>query len=61
MTSPLKALHLKTRIVTAVVVLSNVLGNSFLSRGMQSVGELISPSPVPYIRALFNPWVAVGV
>jgi uncharacterized membrane protein len=61
MTSPLKALHLKTRIVTAVVVLSNVLGNSFLSRGMQSVGELISPSPVPYIRALFNPGVAVGV
>jgi len=55
MPSRLKALQLKTRIVTAVVVLSNVLGNSFLSRGMQSVGELISPSPIPYIRALFNP------
>jgi len=38
-----------------------VLGNSFLSRGMQSVGELLSLSPLPYIRALFNPWVAVGV
>lgn len=61
MPSRLKALQLKTRIVTAVVVLSNVLGNSFLSRGMQSVGELISPSPIPYIRALFNPWVALGV
>src|SRR6266849_10539044 len=53
--------HLKTRIFTAIVVVTNVLGNSFLSRGMQSVGELISLSPVPYIRALFNPWVAVGV
>jgi len=61
MNSPLKALQFKTRIFTAIVVLTNVLGNSFLSRGMQSVGELLSLSPLPYIRALFNPWVAVGV
>jgi uncharacterized membrane protein len=61
MTSPVKAVRLKTRIFTAIVVLTNVLGNSFLSRGMQSVGELLSLSPIPYIRALFNPWVAVGV
>ena len=61
MTSPVKALQLKTRIFTTIVVLTNVLGNSFLSRGMQSVGELLSLSPLPYIRALFNPWVAVGV
>ena len=61
MTSPVKALELKTRIFTAIVVLTNVLGNSFLSRGMQSVGELLTLSPLPYIRALFNPWVAVGV
>ncbi len=61
MTSPLKRLQLKTRVVTAVVVVSNVLGNSFLSRGMQGMGELISLSPIPYIRALFNPWVALGV
>src|SRR5271169_1770670 len=61
MTSPVKALQLKTRIFTAIVVFTNVLGNSFLSRSMQSVGELLSLSPLPYIRALFNPWVAVGV
>jgi uncharacterized membrane protein len=61
MTSPTTALRVKTRIFTAIVVLTNVLGNSFLSRGMQSVGELLSLSPLPYIRALFNPWVAVGV
>ena len=60
MTSPLKALRIKTRIFTAIVVLSNVLGNSFLSRGMQSMGEMLSLSPIPYIRALFNPWVALG-
>jgi len=52
--------RIKTRIFTAIVVATNVLGNSCLSRGMQSVGELVSLSPVPYIRALFNPWVAVG-
>jgi uncharacterized membrane protein len=56
-----KALQLKTRIFTTIVVVTNVLGNSFLSRGMQSVGELLSLSPLPYIRALFNPWVALGV
>jgi drug/metabolite transporter (DMT)-like permease len=60
MTSPLRVLRLKTRIFTAIVVLSNVLGNSFLSRGMQSMGEMLSLSPIPYIRALFNPWVALG-
>jgi drug/metabolite transporter (DMT)-like permease len=50
----------KTRVFTAIVIATNVLGNSFLSRGMQSVGELVSLSPVPYIRALSNPWVALG-
>ena len=59
--APAGAPHLKTRIFTAIVVITNVLGNSLLSRGMRSVGELISLSPVPYIRALFNPWVAMGV
>jgi len=24
------------------------------------VGEMLSLSPIPYIRALFNPWVALG-
>ena len=60
MTSPVQAPHRKTRIFTAIVVLTNVLGNSFLSRGMQSMGEMLSLSPIPYIRALFNPWVALG-
>jgi uncharacterized membrane protein len=52
--------HKKTRIFTVIVVLSNVLGNSFLSRGMRGVGVLLSLSPLPYIQALFNPWVALG-
>lgn len=54
-------LHLKTRIVAAIVILSNVLGNFSLSFGMRRVGTLLSLSPLPYIKALLNPWVAVGV
>src|SRR5437879_1484979 len=61
MTSSTRTLQFKTRILTAVVVLSNVLGNSLLSRGMRSVGALLTLSPLPYVQALFNPWVAVGV
>ena len=52
---------IKTRIFTGVVVVSNVLGNFFLTWGMRRVGRVLSLSPWPYIAALFNPWVAVGV
>jgi uncharacterized membrane protein len=52
---------LKTRIFTALVVISNVLGNFSLTWGMRQVGSVVSLSPLPYIAALFNPWVALGV
>ena len=52
---------LKTRLFTALVVLSNVLGNFSLTWGMRQVGRVVTLSPWPYIAALFNPWVAVGV
>jgi uncharacterized membrane protein len=52
---------LKTRIFTALVVVSNVLGNFSLTWGMRQVGSVVSLSPLPYIAALFNPWVALGV
>src|SRR5690242_15550517 len=51
----------KTRIFTSLVVLSNVLGNFSLTWGMRQVGSVVSLSPLPYIAALFNPWVALGV
>ena len=52
---------LKTRIFTALVVISNILGNFSLTWGMRQVGSVVSLSPWPYIAALFNPWVALGV
>jgi bacterial/archaeal transporter family protein len=50
----------KTHVLTAVVVLTNVVGNVCLSRGMQEVGRTISASPLDYLRALLNPWVLAG-
>jgi drug/metabolite transporter (DMT)-like permease len=55
-----EALHAKTRLFTAIVVLSNVAGNSALTRGMQQLGD-IGNSPFALIAALFHPWVALGV
>jgi uncharacterized membrane protein len=51
--------RLKTAIASAVVILSNVAGNFFLSMGMRRVGDL--GAPLEYIQALFHPLVALGV
>jgi drug/metabolite transporter (DMT)-like permease len=50
----------KTHVLTLVVIVSNVIGNIFLSRGMHHVAVL-SWSPLPYLHAVLNPWVAIGV
>jgi uncharacterized membrane protein len=52
---------MKTRVVTLVVIASNVLGDSILRAGLQQVGSLVDKSPLAYISALFNPLVALGV
>ena len=54
-------LLLKTRVLAAVVILSNVLGNFFLSKGMKSGDAALSLSPLSYAAALFQPWVMLGV
>jgi drug/metabolite transporter (DMT)-like permease len=50
----------KTRLFTAIVVGSNVAGNSALTHGMKLLGD-IGNSPLALIAALFHPWVALGV
>jgi|SRR5579862_3153605 len=54
-------LRLKTRLFTALVVLTSLCGNFSLSWGMRQFGRLVSFSPFDYIRAVFNPWVALGI
>ena len=51
----------KTAIVTAIVIVSNVVGNYAISLGMHQVGQLVTWSPWPYIQAFTNPWVTTGV
>ncbi|MGI8989400.1 MAG: EamA family transporter [Bryobacteraceae bacterium] len=51
----------KTAIFTVIVIVTNVLGNFALTVGMRRVGSLISRSPLAYIQALVDPFVALGV
>jgi uncharacterized membrane protein len=43
------------------VVFFSVTGNYFLSVGMRSVGPLISPSPIAYLKAMLHPVVLLGI
>ncbi len=53
---------LKTRILTLVVILSNVLGNFALSLGMKAnIVAAASAGITPYVRAFFSPMVLLGV
>ena len=54
-------LLLKTRILTVIVVLTQVIGDYFLTYGMKQVGSMVGRGPFDYILALANPWVALGV
>ena len=49
----------KTALTTAVVVVSNVAGNFWLSYGMKQVGE--PTSALAFLAAFLNPWVLTGV
>jgi len=54
-------MRLKTRFFTSLVILSSVCGNFSLSYGMRQIGRLVTLSPLAYVRAVFNPWVALGI
>lgn len=57
MTSEAARLRAKTWICATVVVLSNVLGNFFMKRGLPPALD----SPFEYVAALFRPQVSLGV
>ena len=61
MNAPAAHLRLKTRFFTALVVLSGFSGNFSLGWGMRQVGRLVTLSPLAYLRAVFNPFVALGI
>ncbi len=49
----------KTRLFTVLTILSNVAGNSFLTRGMHQLGD-VGNSPLALIAALFHPLGGAG-
>jgi drug/metabolite transporter (DMT)-like permease len=52
---------LKTRALTGVVIITNVIGNVTLSHGMRQVGSITRFDIEPYLRAFVNGWVLIGV
>src|SRR5579862_2387924 len=55
-------LVLKTIVVSFVVMATNVFGNYALKLGLSSgAGAVLGWAPMPYIRALAQPWVIAGV
>jgi uncharacterized membrane protein len=57
----LPVLHVKTVVLTLVSIFANVAGNFSLTWGMRRTGPGVLESPLGYITALFDPWVALGV
>src|SRR5450432_2730922 len=57
---PPRPLDFKTRLLTAIVVLANVLGNFSLSWGMKHQAAKLADSPLAYIQTIFSPWVLLG-
>jgi len=55
-----RPLGLKTLLVSAVVVVSNVGGNALLSRGLKGQGAF-SSGPLGWLSIFLNPWVAAGI
>lgn len=53
-------LRWKTQAFAAIVILSNAFGNLSLTWGLRNgVGELTSP--LSFLRAIFSPWVSLGI
>jgi uncharacterized membrane protein len=59
MTNDAARLRLKTWICVVVVVSSNAFGDFFMKRGMPADSQLTTP--LEFVGALFQPWVAAGV
>jgi drug/metabolite transporter (DMT)-like permease len=54
------ALRWKTRIFALFIILSNSFGNLLLAMGMRASAD-VTASPVEFIRAIFQPQVALGI
>ena len=51
---------MKTRIFAVFIILSNSFGNLLLALGMRASAD-VTASPLEFIRAIFQPQVALGI
>lgn len=58
---PARRIRLKTGVFAIIIIFSNAVGNLLLTWGLRHWGGELALSPLDYIRAIFNPWVASGV
>ncbi len=56
----IRRVDLQTKLLTAFVVVTNVLGNFAMSWGMKHQATDLGLSPLAYIRLIFTPWVLLG-
>ena len=56
-----KVTKLNTFLLLLAVVLFNAVGNLSLAWGMRHVSEAMALNPLGYIRAMMNPFVALGI
>jgi uncharacterized membrane protein len=54
-------LRWKTRAFAAIVILSNAFGNLSLTWGLRHGAEELTVSPISFLRAIFSPWVTLGI
>lgn len=47
--------------VLAAVTITSSLGDTFLSKGMKSLGPVSLHHPMQLVHAIFSPWVASGI
>lgn len=52
---------LRRYLVLAVVTLTASCGDTFLSRGMKSLGPVSLHHPLELIHAIFSPWIGAGI
>ncbi len=58
---PSSRIRLKTRLFVIIVVLSGAFGNFLLTWGLRRHETHLALSPLDYIAAIFDPWVAAGI
>jgi len=56
-----QGIDFKIKLLTAFVIVSNVLGNFFLSIGMKHQAAKFADTPLAYIQTILTPWAMLGI